>query len=194
MNRQKQTRLTRCRTGCMRCRVRRRKCMFFWICARFKANGNSGDEGKPRCRNCIDRNFQCQYGPQLTFLAKNAHTVQALEVQTQSASYDAIQVGFPVTIAWQRPDPYIYIFIYSSSLKRPPKTAIKLKIICWTKHRLTLMRLHNNSKLTIAHLPMPDTKTRHSGRNLPPILRIMRIIESSMTRMNRRLRGYWLLG
>ncbi|KAJ9492508.1 hypothetical protein VN97_g709 [Penicillium thymicola] len=75
MNRPKQTRLTRCRTGCMRCRVRRRKC----------------DEGKPRCRNCIDRNFQCQYGPQLTFLAKNAHTVQALEVQTQSASYDAIQ-------------------------------------------------------------------------------------------------------
>ncbi|CAI7583269.1 unnamed protein product [Penicillium discolor] len=75
MNRQKQTRLTRCRTGCMRCRVRRRKC----------------DEGKPRCRNCIDRNFQCQYGPQLTFLAKNAHTVQALEVETQSAGYDAIQ-------------------------------------------------------------------------------------------------------
>lgn len=107
MNRQKQTRLTRCRTGCMRCRVRRRKCKFCWICRTFKPNGCSGDEGKPRCRNCVDRNFQCQYGPQLTFLAKNAHTVQALEVETQSAGYDAIQVGFSVTIARQRPD-HIY--------------------------------------------------------------------------------------
>lgn len=112
MNRQKQTRLTRCRTGCMRCRVRRRKCKFFWICGTFKPNGHSGDEGKPRCRNCIDRNFQCQYGPQLTFLAKNAHTVRALEVETQPAGYDAIQVGFPATIARQRPDPLIYIYIY----------------------------------------------------------------------------------
>ncbi|CAG8286076.1 unnamed protein product [Penicillium salamii] len=70
----KQTRLTRCRTGCMRCRVRRRKC----------------DEGKPRCRNCVDRNFQCQYGPQLTFLTKNAQTVQPSEVGT-SSSYEAIR-------------------------------------------------------------------------------------------------------
>ncbi|CAG7931966.1 unnamed protein product [Penicillium olsonii] len=70
----KQTRLTRCRTGCMRCRVRRRKC----------------DEGKPRCRNCVDRNFQCQYGPQLTFLKKNAQTVRPSEVGT-SSSYEAIR-------------------------------------------------------------------------------------------------------
>lgn len=85
--------------------------MFFWICGTFKPNGHLGDEGKPRCRNCIDRNFQCQYGPQLTFLAKNARTVQALEVETKSAGYDAIQVGFPVTTARQRPDPHIYIYI-----------------------------------------------------------------------------------
>ncbi|KAJ5312116.1 hypothetical protein N7508_002946 [Penicillium antarcticum] len=70
-----QSRLTRCRTGCMRCRVRRRKC----------------DEGKPRCRNCIDRNFQCQYGPQLTFLSKNAHTIQASQVAPPSAGYEAIR-------------------------------------------------------------------------------------------------------
>lgn len=191
MNRQKQTRLTRCRTGCMRCRVRRRKCKFCWICGTFKPNGYSGDEGKPRCRNCIDRNFQCQYGPQLTFLAKNAHTVQALEVETQSAGYDTIQVGSSVTIARQRPDPHIYI--YSSSLKRPQKTAIKMKIVRRTKHRLTLMRLHSHSKLTLVHLAMPDMKTCHSGPSLPPIRRTMRIIESSMTRMNRQLRDCWLL-
>ncbi|KAJ5717608.1 hypothetical protein N7488_003254 [Penicillium malachiteum] len=74
-NKQGARRLTRCRTGCMRCRVRRRKC----------------DEGKPRCRNCIDRNFQCQYGPQLSFLTKNAHTVQQSEVGTSAAQYAAIQ-------------------------------------------------------------------------------------------------------
>ncbi|CAG8194804.1 unnamed protein product [Penicillium nalgiovense] len=75
MKRQRETRLTRCRTGCMRCRVRRRKC----------------DEGKPQCRNCIDRNFQCQYGPQLTFLTKNARTIQASDTETPSASYEAIR-------------------------------------------------------------------------------------------------------
>ncbi|KAI7978257.1 hypothetical protein EIK77_001200 [Talaromyces pinophilus] len=37
------------------------------------------DEGKPRCRNCIDKGFQCQYGSQLTFLTKNAITVSAPE-------------------------------------------------------------------------------------------------------------------
>ncbi|KAK1658458.1 hypothetical protein BDP55DRAFT_397191 [Colletotrichum godetiae] len=49
----------RTRTGCMKCRVRRRKC----------------DEGKPRCQRCIDGNFECHYGPRLTFLNKNALTV-----------------------------------------------------------------------------------------------------------------------
>ncbi|KAJ3946805.1 uncharacterized protein N0V96_003180 [Colletotrichum fioriniae] len=43
----------------MKCRVRRRKC----------------DEGKPRCQRCIDGNFECHYGPRLTFLNKNALTV-----------------------------------------------------------------------------------------------------------------------
>ncbi|RAO67426.1 uncharacterized protein BHQ10_003438 [Talaromyces amestolkiae] len=40
----------------------------------------TGDEGKPRCRNCIDKGFQCQYGSQLTFLTKNVITVSTPEV------------------------------------------------------------------------------------------------------------------
>ncbi|TEA15296.1 Sterol uptake control protein 2 [Colletotrichum sidae] len=49
----------RTRTGCLKCRIRRRKC----------------DEGKPQCRRCLEGNFECQYGPRLTFLNKNALTV-----------------------------------------------------------------------------------------------------------------------
>ncbi|RNJ59594.1 hypothetical protein D7B24_002204 [Verticillium nonalfalfae] len=49
----------RTRTGCMKCRTRRRKC----------------DEEKPKCRRCIEGGFDCQYGPRLTFLHKNALTV-----------------------------------------------------------------------------------------------------------------------
>ncbi|RAL10824.1 Zn(II)2Cys6 transcription factor domain-containing protein [Aspergillus homomorphus CBS 101889] len=56
---------TRCRTGCLRCRTRRRKC----------------DEGKPRCQNCVDKNFVCSYGMQVTFLSKNTYTVPAKEVR-----------------------------------------------------------------------------------------------------------------
>ncbi|KAK7452502.1 hypothetical protein Landi51_04390 [Colletotrichum acutatum] len=37
--------------------------------------GPGGDEGKPRCQRCIDGNFECHYGPRLTFLNKNALTV-----------------------------------------------------------------------------------------------------------------------
>ncbi|KAK1574608.1 uncharacterized protein LY79DRAFT_523604 [Colletotrichum navitas] len=49
----------RTRTGCLKCRIRRRKC----------------DERKPRCQRCIDGDFECQYGSRLTFLDKNALTV-----------------------------------------------------------------------------------------------------------------------
>ncbi|KAI1871713.1 hypothetical protein JX265_005699 [Neoarthrinium moseri] len=49
----------RVRTGCLKCRVRRRKC----------------DEGKPRCQRCISGGFDCQYGTRLSFLDKNAFTV-----------------------------------------------------------------------------------------------------------------------
>lgn len=49
----------RVRTGCLKCRVRRRKC----------------DEGKPRCQRCIAGGFECQYGTRLSFLEKNAFTV-----------------------------------------------------------------------------------------------------------------------
>ena len=58
-----------------------------------RAHPCAGDEGKPRCRNCVDRNFKCQYGPQLTFLSKNAQTVQPSEVESVSAAYEAIRVG-----------------------------------------------------------------------------------------------------
>ncbi|KAM6518448.1 hypothetical protein FSOLCH5_007217 [Fusarium solani] len=52
------TRLRRTRTGCFKCRVRRRKC----------------DEGKPACQRCVDGGFECQYGTRLSFLEKNAKT------------------------------------------------------------------------------------------------------------------------
>ncbi|KAF7595598.1 hypothetical protein BBP40_005344 [Aspergillus hancockii] len=68
---------TRCRTGCLRCRKRRRKC----------------DEGKPRCQNCIDKNLDCQYGLQVSFLQKNTFTVTASELRTSKpeANYDKIK-------------------------------------------------------------------------------------------------------
>ncbi|KAL4895781.1 hypothetical protein BDV59DRAFT_199768 [Aspergillus ambiguus] len=43
---------------------------------------SAGDEKKPRCQNCIDKNFDCQYGLQVTFLPKNSITVAANELQT----------------------------------------------------------------------------------------------------------------
>ncbi|KAK0758309.1 hypothetical protein N5P37_008706 [Trichoderma harzianum] len=51
----------RARTGCLRCRTRRRKC----------------DEHKPRCQRCIDAEAECVYGPRLSFLQKNAFTLSS---------------------------------------------------------------------------------------------------------------------
>ncbi|KAH8646879.1 hypothetical protein BX600DRAFT_518899 [Xylariales sp. PMI_506] len=51
----------RVRTGCLKCRVRRRKC----------------DEGKPKCQRCIASGFDCQYGVRLSFLDKNAFTLDS---------------------------------------------------------------------------------------------------------------------
>ncbi|KAL0780107.1 hypothetical protein CaCOL14_004591 [Colletotrichum acutatum] len=42
---------------------------------RHKRTRTGCDEGKPRCQRCIDGNFECHYGPRLTFLNKNALTV-----------------------------------------------------------------------------------------------------------------------
>ncbi|KAH6669217.1 hypothetical protein B0J14DRAFT_641139 [Halenospora varia] len=53
----------RTRHGCWTCRKRRRKC----------------DEKKPRCQNCIDKNRNCQYGLQLTFLGANMLTLVSHE-------------------------------------------------------------------------------------------------------------------
>ncbi|KAJ5579651.1 uncharacterized protein N7459_005636 [Penicillium hispanicum] len=75
--------LTRCRMGCsMRCRIRRRKCMPTWT---------DQNQDKPRCRNCIDRNFQCQYWPYLTFLTKYAHIVQKSEIRALPRGYQVIR-------------------------------------------------------------------------------------------------------
>ncbi|KAL4959720.1 Zn(II)2Cys6 transcription factor domain-containing protein [Aspergillus stella-maris] len=43
---------------------------------------NVSDERKPRCQNCIDKNFDCNYGLQVTFLAKNSITVTANEIHS----------------------------------------------------------------------------------------------------------------
>ncbi|KXJ96232.1 hypothetical protein Micbo1qcDRAFT_231307 [Microdochium bolleyi] len=49
----------RVRTGCLKCRVRRRKC----------------DEGKPACQRCVAGGFECHYGTRLSFLPKNSFTL-----------------------------------------------------------------------------------------------------------------------
>ncbi|KAL7823160.1 hypothetical protein V8C26DRAFT_385562 [Trichoderma gracile] len=51
----------RARTGCLRCRTRRRKC----------------DERKPRCQRCTDTEAECVYGQRLSFLQKNAFTLSS---------------------------------------------------------------------------------------------------------------------
>ncbi|KAF1989341.1 hypothetical protein K402DRAFT_270316 [Aulographum hederae CBS 113979] len=48
----------RVRTGCLKCRKRRRKC----------------DEGRPSCRNCVEKNFECKYALKITFVNENVRT------------------------------------------------------------------------------------------------------------------------
>ncbi|KAI1334583.1 hypothetical protein F5Y15DRAFT_429265 [Xylariaceae sp. FL0016] len=69
----------RVRTGCLKCRTRRRKC----------------DEGKPRCQRCIAGGFECVYGTRLSFLAKNSFTLDTTPSNDTPAasSYEAIQVS-----------------------------------------------------------------------------------------------------
>lgn len=43
-----------------------------------------GDETKPRCRNCIEKNLVCRYGVQVTFLPKNTFTVAEGELCTST--------------------------------------------------------------------------------------------------------------
>lgn len=62
----------------------------------------TGDEGKPQCQRCIDGNFECQYGPRLTFLNKNALTVspspKAADAAAAAATpkYSRLQVSRPL--------------------------------------------------------------------------------------------------
>ncbi|KAF7558721.1 hypothetical protein G7046_g5450 [Stylonectria norvegica] len=76
------TRLRRTRTGCFKCRSRRRKC----------------DEGKPKCRRCVEGEFECQYGTRLSFLDKNAMTV-AEPVESSKPSYSTLRFVEPESTA-----------------------------------------------------------------------------------------------
>lgn len=55
-----------------------------------------GDERKPNCQNCIDKNLVCQYGLQVSFLEKNTFTVSAQELRTprKDVGYGKIQVNY----------------------------------------------------------------------------------------------------
>ncbi|KAF5018808.1 hypothetical protein F66182_9201 [Fusarium sp. NRRL 66182] len=76
------TRLKRTRTGCFKCRVRRRKC----------------DEGKPSCQRCVDGGFECQYGTRLSFLQKNAKTTPD-STGSAKQSYAKLRFVVPETSA-----------------------------------------------------------------------------------------------
>ncbi|CAH0050729.1 unnamed protein product [Clonostachys solani] len=76
------TRFKRTRTGCLKCRVRRRKC----------------DEGKPKCQRCRDGGFDCQYGTRLSFLDKNSLTAPGLTAKpASSSSYSTLRVCWTVS-------------------------------------------------------------------------------------------------
>ncbi|KAI1632497.1 hypothetical protein F4809DRAFT_86160 [Biscogniauxia mediterranea] len=72
---------TRVRTGCLKCRVRRRKC----------------DEGKPRCQRCVAGGFECVYGTRLSFLPQNSFTVDSPSSSNPppTTSYRTIQFVTP---------------------------------------------------------------------------------------------------
>ncbi|KAL3262840.1 hypothetical protein ABHI18_002348 [Aspergillus niger] len=54
-----------------------------WACIRLDRL-QEGDETKPRCRNCIEKNLVCRYGVQVTFLPKNTFTVAEGELCTST--------------------------------------------------------------------------------------------------------------
>ncbi|KPM37560.1 hypothetical protein AK830_g8990 [Neonectria ditissima] len=78
------TRLKRTRTGCFKCRMRRRKC----------------DEGKPSCRRCVDGGFECQYGTRLSFLEKNAKTAGGSE-RVSKPAYGKLRFVVPESVTVQ---------------------------------------------------------------------------------------------
>ncbi|KAK7422712.1 hypothetical protein QQX98_001500 [Neonectria punicea] len=78
------TRLRRTRTGCFKCRMRRRKC----------------DEGKPSCRRCVDGGFECQYGTRLSFLEKNAKTAGSSE-RVSKPAYGKLRFVVPESVTVQ---------------------------------------------------------------------------------------------
>ncbi|KAH7136918.1 hypothetical protein B0J13DRAFT_560253 [Dactylonectria estremocensis] len=79
------TRHTRTRTGCLKCRVRRRKC----------------DENKPTCGRCLEGQFDCRYGVRLSFLEKNTTISESLPRVLQS-NYDQLQFIAPGSVTQKK--------------------------------------------------------------------------------------------
>lgn len=90
-------RLKRCRTGCLICRVRRRKCRSHTTTLALSDRqliSAIGDERTPQCRNCTDKDVECRYGSRLTFLDKNVLTLQSqITRPLPTSGYSAIRVG-----------------------------------------------------------------------------------------------------
>ncbi|TQN67462.1 hypothetical protein CSHISOI_07973 [Colletotrichum shisoi] len=91
----------------------------------------TGDEGKPQCQRCIDGNFECQYGPRLTFLNKNALTVSpspkaadaaaaAAAAAAATPKYSRLQFVGPGT-SKQNPKGFVSSSSPSSSPPPPPR-------------------------------------------------------------------------
>ncbi|KIW15137.1 hypothetical protein PV08_05182 [Exophiala spinifera] len=96
----------RVRTGCLTCRKRRRKC----------------DEGKPTCKNCVDKSLSCRYGLNITFVDgtpnestatshKTARQTTTRSVKatwingpTREDSRPLVLSNDPVTTLWSGPD------------------------------------------------------------------------------------------
>ncbi|KAJ9316141.1 transcriptional regulator family: Fungal Specific TF [Paecilomyces variotii] len=77
----------RTRTGCLRCRARKRKC----------------DEERPVCHSCRSRNLECVYGTRLSFLSKNAHTLDQSTAAHEGDNHRYNSVQFVAEIPPDRP-------------------------------------------------------------------------------------------
>ncbi|KAM0328752.1 hypothetical protein ACHAQA_005165 [Verticillium albo-atrum] len=61
---------------------------------RHKRTRTGCDEGKPKCQRCVDGGFDCQYGPRLTFLHKNALTLSPTPSSSET-QYSRLQFVNP---------------------------------------------------------------------------------------------------
>lgn len=79
----------RSRAGCLTCRTRRRKCAHAFSSALELSNVEQGDEGKPKCQNCISKGFECRYAAAFQILGKNNFTPGV----STSVKYSNLRVG-----------------------------------------------------------------------------------------------------